>query len=127
MQLVQRPTAYDVLVLPNLYGDIVSDLCAGLVGGLGVTPSANIGDELAIFEPVHGSAPQIAGQDKANPIAAVLSGALLLRHLGEIEAATRVEDAVAGVLAAGEALTFDLQPTSPVGTRATTDAIIAML
>ena len=127
MQLVQRPTAYDVLVLPNLYGDIVSDLCAGLVGGLGVTPSANIGDELAVFEPVHGSAPQIAGQDKANPIAAVLSGALLLRHLGEIEAATRVEDGVASVLAAGEALTFDLQPTSPVGTRAMTDAIIAML
>jgi isocitrate/isopropylmalate dehydrogenase len=97
------------------------------VRATGVAPSANIGDELAVFEPVHGSAPQIAGQDKANPTAAVLSGALLLRHLGEIEAATRVEDGVASVLAAGEALTFDLQPTSPVGTRAMTDAIIAML
>jgi isocitrate dehydrogenase (NAD+) len=127
MQLIQRPTAYDVLVLPNLYGDIVSDLCAGLVGGLGVTPSANVGDALAVFEPVHGSAPQIAGQDKANPTAAILSGALLLRHLGEAEAAARVEAAVAAVLASGEQLTFDLAPASPVGTQVMADAVIAAL
>ena len=83
MQLVQKPELYDVLVLPNLYGDIVSDLCAGLVGGLGVAPGANIGIEAAVFEPVHGSAPKYAGQDKANPTALILSGVLMLRHLGE--------------------------------------------
>jgi isocitrate dehydrogenase (NAD+) len=116
MQLVQRPEAFDVLVLPNLYGDIVSDLCAGLVGGLGVTPGANLGDELAVFEPVHGSAPDIAGQDRANPTAAVLSGALLLRHLGETEAAARVEAAVRTVIAEGKHVTADLHPESAVGT-----------
>ena len=91
MQLVQKPELYDVLVLPNLYGDIVSDLAAGLVGGLGVAPGANIGETAAVFEPVHGSAPKYAGQDKANPTALILSGALMLRHLGETEAAERVE------------------------------------
>src|SRR5918911_240899 len=94
MQLVQKPDLYDVLVLPNLYGDIVSDLCAGLVGGLGVAPGANIGEDGAVFEPVHGSAPKYAGQNKANPTALVLSGALMLRHLGYAEIAERVEEAV---------------------------------
>ena len=93
MQLVQKPELYDVLVLPNLYGDIVSDLAAGLVGGLGVAPGANIGENAAVFEPVHGSAPKYAGQNKANPTALILSGALMLRHLGETEAADRVESA----------------------------------
>jgi len=127
MQLVQRPEAFDVLVLPNLYGDIVSDLCAGLVGGLGVTPGANLGDALAVFEPVHGSAPDIAGQDRANPTAAVLSGALLLRHLGETDAAARVEAAVRTVIAEGQAVTADLQPKSAVGTMEMADAIIHSL
>ncbi len=89
MQLVQKPELYDVLVLPNLYGDIVSDLCAGLIGGLGVAPGANIGDDAAVFEPVHGSAPKYAGQDKVNPTALLRSGVLLLEHLGEDEAARR--------------------------------------
>ena len=93
MQLVQKPELYDVLVAPNLYGDIISDLCAGLVGGLGVAPGANIGHEAAVFEPVHGSAPKYAGMDIANPTALILSGALMLRHLGEIGAADRVETA----------------------------------
>ena len=93
MQLVQKPELYDVLVLPNLYGDIVSDLCAGLVGGLGVAPGANIGTEAAVFEPVHGSAPKYAGLDKANPTALILSGALMLRHLGYPDAADRARDA----------------------------------
>ena len=94
MQLVQKPDLYDVLVLPNLYGDIVSDLAAGLVGGLGVAPGANIGEKAAVFEPVHGSAPKYAGQNKANPTALILSGALMLRHLGETDAADAVEGAV---------------------------------
>jgi isocitrate dehydrogenase (NAD+) len=123
MQLVQRPEAFDVLVMPNLYGDIVSDLCAGLVGGLGVTPGANMGESLAVFEPVHGSAPQIAGQGVANPTAAILSGALLLRHLGEDEAAARVEGAVAVVIAEGERVTPDLR-SGGVGTEAMADAIV---
>jgi isocitrate dehydrogenase (NAD+) len=127
MQLVQRPEAFDVLVLPNLYGDIVSDLCAGLVGGLGVTPGANLGDALAVFEPVHGSAPDIAGQDKANPTAAVLSGALLLRHLGEHAAAARVESAVRAVIAEGKRVTADLRPESAVGTVEMTEAIVEAL
>src|SRR5690349_8775238 len=99
MQLVQKPELYDVLVLPNLYGDIVSDLAAGLVGGLGVAPGANIGEKAAVFEPVHGSAPKYAGQDKANPTALILSGALMLRHLGETDAADDVETAVREVIA----------------------------
>jgi isocitrate dehydrogenase (NAD+) len=129
MQLARQPEAYDVIVLPNLFGDIVSDLAAGLIGGLGVTPGANIGDDLAVFEPVHGSAPDIAGQDQANPTAAVLTGALMLRHLGEAEAAAQIEAAVAAVIAEGRVVTPDLKPGRPqadvVGTRAFADAIIA--
>ena len=121
MQLVQKPELYDVLVLPNLYGDIVSDLAAGLVGGLGVAPGANIGDAAAVFEPVHGSAPKYAGQDKANPTALILSGALMLRHLGETEAADRVESAVRGVIAEGTTVTYDLGGNA--GTRAFGEAV----
>ncbi|MBN1583888.1 MAG: isocitrate/isopropylmalate dehydrogenase family protein [Anaerolineae bacterium] len=128
MQLVQRPEEYDVLVCPNLFGDIVSDLCSGLVGGLGMAPGANIGAELAVFEPVHGSAPKYAGQNKVNPTATILSGALMLRHLNEIAAAQRVEDAVAAVIATGRDVTYDLKPTrddpTAVGTSEMADAII---
>lgn len=131
MQLVQRPQEYDVLVLPNLYGDIVSDLCSGLVGGLGMAPGANIGDGLAVFEPVHGSAPKYAGQNKVNPCATILSGALMLRYLGEVEAAKRVEAAVAAVIAEGRAVTYDLKPTrddpTAVGTREMAEAIVAAM
>ncbi|MCK8816051.1 isocitrate/isopropylmalate dehydrogenase family protein [Natroniella sulfidigena] len=108
MQLVQYPEDYDVLVLPNLYGDIVSDLCAGLIGGLGVTPGANLNDELAVFEAVHGSAPDIAGEDKANPIALLLSAVLMLRYLDETQAADKIEDAIGQVLVEAEVLTADL-------------------
>lgn len=111
-RLVMEPRRFDVLLLPNLYGDILSDLCAGLVGGLGLIPGANIGWEYAMFEPVHGSAPDIAGQGKANPIAMVLSGAMLLRHLGEMDAARRVERAVDEVLRRGETRTADLGGSS---------------
>ena len=121
MQLVQKPQAYDVLVLPNLYGDIVSDLAAGLVGGLGVAPGANIGADAAVFEPVHGSVPKYAGLDLADPTAMILSGVLMLRHLGEAEAADRVEAAVRHVIAEGRAVTPDLGGT--VGTQAMADAI----
>jgi isocitrate dehydrogenase (NAD+) len=137
MQLVQRPHEYDVLVLPNLFGDIVSDLCSGLVGGLGVSPGANFGAEgergvrIAVFEPVHGSAPKYTGQNKVNPMATILSGALMLRHLGERQAAERVEAAVARVIAEGHSVTYDLKPTrddpSAVGTQEMADAIIAAL
>ena len=125
MQLVQKPELYDVLVLPNLYGDIVSDLCAGLVGGLGVAPGANIGTEAAVFEAVHGSAPKYAGQNKANPTALMLSGVLMLRHLGEQAAAQRVEDAVRGVIAEGRSVTYDLGGSA--GTSGFADAIVARL
>jgi isocitrate dehydrogenase (NAD+) len=125
MQLVQKPDLYDVLVLPNLYGDIVSDLAAGLVGGLGVAPGANIGTEAAVFEPVHGSAPKYAGQDWANPTALILSGALMLRHLGELDAAKRVESALRAVIAEGRTLTRDLGGTA--GTGGFADAIVARL
>jgi isocitrate dehydrogenase (NAD+) len=108
MQLVQKPELYDVLVLPNLYGDIVSDLAAGLVGGLGVAPGANIGTRAAVFEPVHGSAPKYAGKDIANPTALILSGALMLRHLGEPAAADRVETAVREIIAEGRTVPRDL-------------------
>jgi len=108
MQLVQKPELYDVLVLPNLYGDIVSDLCAGLIGGLGVAPGANIGDAVAVFEPVHGSAPKYAGQDKVDPTALLRSGVLLLEHLGEDDAARRMEGAIAAVIAEGRDVTYDL-------------------
>jgi len=111
-RLVRRPEDFDVLLLPNLYGDILSDLCAGLVGGLGLIPGANIGWEYAVFEPVHGSAPDIAGRGVANPIAMVLSGAMMLRHLGELEAAESVERAVDDVLGAGDIRTGDLGGTS---------------
>jgi isocitrate dehydrogenase (NAD+) len=131
MQLVQRPHDYDVMVMPNLFGDIVSDLCSGLVGGLGVAPSANLGTDLAVFEPVHGSAPPFAGQNKVNPVAAILSGAMMLRHLGEHQAAGSVEAAVAMVIAKGHSVTFDLKPTADdptaAGTRQMADAITAAL
>ena len=121
MQLVQKPELYDVLVLPNLYGDIVSDLAAGLVGGLGVAPGANIGDKAAVFEPVHGSAPKYAGQNRANPTALILSGALMLRHLGETAAADRVESAVRDVIAEGSTVTYDLGGST--GTREFGEAV----
>jgi isocitrate dehydrogenase (NAD+) len=108
MKLVQAPEQYDVLVMPNLYGDIVSDLCAGLVGGLGVAPGANIGDEAAVFEPVHGSAPKHAGQNRVNPLATILSGVMMLEHLGQREPAERIKRAVVRVLTEGRRLTYDL-------------------
>jgi isocitrate dehydrogenase (NAD+) len=125
MQLVQKPELYDVLVLPNLYGDIVSDLAAGLVGGLGVAPGANIGTEAAVFEPVHGSAPKYAGLDKANPTAMILSGGLMLRHMGYPDEATRLEGAVRDVIAEGVSTTYDLGGST--GTAAYADAIIERL
>jgi isocitrate dehydrogenase (NAD+) len=125
MQLVQKPDLYDVLVLPNLYGDIVSDLAAGLVGGLGVAPGANIGEDGAVFEPVHGSAPKYAGQNKANPTALILSGALMLRHLGYAEVGERVERAVRDVIAEGRTVTSDLGGTA--GTSQFADAVIERL
>jgi len=125
MQLVQKPELYDVLVLPNLYGDIVSDLAAGLVGGLGVAPGANIGTEAAVFEPVHGSAPKYAGLDKANPTAMILSGALMLRHLGHPAEADGLETALRAVVAEGVATTYDLGGSA--GTAAFADAIIERL
>jgi isocitrate dehydrogenase (NAD+) len=131
MQLVQRPHEYDVLVCPNLFGDIVSDLCSGLVGGLGVAPGANIGANLAVFEPVHGSAPKYARKNRVNPTANILSGALMLRHLGEKAAAQRIEAAVAEVIADGREVTYDLKPTrddpTAVGTQEMADAIIAAM
>jgi isocitrate dehydrogenase (NAD+) len=128
MQLVQKPELYDVLVLPNLYGDIVSDLCAGLVGGLGVAPGANIGLKGAIFEATHGSAPKYKGQNKVNPTALILSGVLMLRHMGKAAEADRLENAVAKVIAEGKSVTYDLKadrddPTA-VGTSEMADAII---
>mgnify|MGYP003393723627 CR=1 FL=1 len=128
MQLVQRPTEYDVLVLPNLYGDIVSDLCAGLIGGLGIASGANIGDGIALFEATHGSAPKYKGLNKANPTAMILSGMLLLRYIGETSAADRLENAVAAVLKEGRNVTYDLKsdrndPTV-CGTSQMADAII---
>jgi isocitrate dehydrogenase (NAD+) len=126
MQLVQKPDLYDVLVLPNLYGDIVSDLCAGLVGGLGVAPGANIGTSASLFEPVHGSAPQFKGSGAMNPTAMILSGALMLHHLGEHDAARRLERAVAQVLAEGRHVTRDLSPRGrAASTEEMADAVIA--
>ncbi len=128
MQLVQKPEQYDVLVLPNLYGDILSDLCAGLIGGLGVAPGANIGRNGAVFEATHGSAPKYKGQWKMNPTALILSGALMLEHLGEADAARRLEGAVAKVIAEGKSVTYDMKPhrddPSAVGTREMAEAII---
>jgi isocitrate dehydrogenase (NAD+) len=131
MGLVQRPEEFDVLVLPNLYGDIVSDLTAGLVGGLGVAPGGNIGTEAAVFEATHGSAPKYKGQDRVNPTAMILSGKLMLEHLGEDDAAERLERAVASVIAEGERVTYDLKPSrddpTAVGTSEYADAIIEKL
>ncbi len=128
MQLVQTPEDYDVLVLPNLYGDILSDLAAGLIGGLGVAPGANIGEKAALFEPTHGSAPKYAGKDRVNPLAMILSGMLLLRYLKEMEAADRLERAIAKVIREGTHVTYDMKPRrddpSAVGTQAGADAVI---
>ena len=127
MQLVQKPELYDVLVLPNLYGDILSDLAAGLVGGLGVAPGANIGADGAVFEATHGSAPKYKGQNKVNPTALILSGVLMLRHLKETDAADRLEKAVAAVIAEGKDVTYDMKPDrddpTAVGTREMAEAI----
>ncbi len=129
MQLVQKPDLYDVLVLPNLYGDIVSDLVAGLAGGLGVAPGANIGENgVAVFEAIHGSAPKYAGQNKVNPMALMLAGVLMLRHIGEREAGDRLEKAIASVVAEGKDVTYDLKPQrddpTAVGTKEFADAVI---
>src|SRR3990170_265500 len=128
MQLVQRPEEYDVLVCPNLYGDIVSDLAAGLIGGLGLAPGGNFGTHAAVFEPTHGSAPKYAGQNKVNPMAMMLSGVMMLRHLEERDAADRVESAIAGVIEEGRFVTYDMKPTrddpTAVGTSEVADAII---
>ncbi len=128
MQLIQKPELYDILVLPNLYGDILSDLCAGLVGGLGVAPGANIGENGAIFEATHGSAPKYKGQNKVNPVALILSGVMMLDHLGKMAEAKKLEKAVASVIAEGKDVTYDLKddrndPTA-VGTSEMADAII---
>jgi len=122
MQLVQKPELYDVLVCPNLYGDIISDLCSGLIGGLGMAPGANIGEEHAVFEPVHGSAPKYAGQNKVNPTALILTSVLMLKHIGEREAADKVFNATADVIAEGKNVTYDLGGTA--GTSQMADAII---
>jgi isocitrate dehydrogenase (NAD+) len=131
MQLVQWPEDYDMLVLPNLYGDIISDLAAGLIGGLGVAPGANFGEGVAVFEPTHGSAPKYAGQNKVNPIAQLLSGMLMLRHLGEMNAADRLEAAIADLIREGKHLTYDMKPSrddpTAVGTSEVADALIDKL
>jgi isocitrate dehydrogenase (NAD+) len=131
MQLVQRPEEYDVLVLPNLYGDVLSDLCAGMIGGLGLAPGANFGEGIAIFEPTHGSAPKYAGQNKVNPMAQLLSGMLMLRHLDEEEAADNLEQAIAEVIREGKSVTYDMKPSrndpTAVGTSQVADAIIEKL
>jgi isocitrate dehydrogenase (NAD+) len=131
MQLVQRPEEYDVLVLPNLYGDVLSDLCAGMIGGLGLAPGANFGEGIAIFEPTHGSAPKYAGQDKVNPMAQLLSGMLMLRHLDENDAADNLEQAIAEVIRDGRSVTYDMKPSrddpTAVGTSEVADAIIEQL
>jgi isocitrate dehydrogenase (NAD+) len=131
MGLVQRPEEWDVLVLPNLYGDILSDLTAGMVGGLGVAPGANIGVDTAVFEATHGSAPKYKGQNKVNPTAMILSGKLMLAHLGEDAAAERLEAAVSAVIAEGKSVTYDMKPDrndpTAVGTAEYADAIIEKL
>jgi isocitrate dehydrogenase (NAD+) len=131
MQLVQKPENFDVLLLPNLYGDILSDLSAGLIGGLGLAPGANMGDEVAVFEATHGSAPKYRGQNKVNPMAMMFSGMLMLRHLGEAEAADRLEGALAAVIEEGKSVTYDMKPSrddpSAVGTSDVADAVIAKM
>jgi len=131
MQLVKNPWQFDVVVAPNLYGDIVSDLCAGLIGGLGLAPGANLGDEMAVFEATHGSAPKYAGQNKVNPMAMMLSGVMMLRYLGETQAADRVERAITDVIAEGKNVTYDMKPGVPgdqvAGTSQVADAVIEKL
>jgi isocitrate dehydrogenase (NAD+) len=131
MQLVQRPEEYDVLVLPNLYGDVLSDLCAGMIGGLGMAPGGNFGEDVAVFEPTHGSAPKYKGQNKVNPMAQLLSAVLMLRHLEEQDAADRLEAAIADVIREGKSVTYDMKPTrddpTAVGTSEVADAIIDKL
>jgi isocitrate dehydrogenase (NAD+) len=127
-QLVSRPQEYDVIVLPNLYGDIVSDLAAGMIGGLGMAPGGNIGDEYAVFEATHGSAPKYKGMNKVNPTALLLSGVMMLRHLGEEDAGNRMEHAIAAVIKEGKSVTYDMKPSrddpTAVGTSEMADAII---
>ena len=131
MQLIQKPELYDVIVLPNLYGDIISDLCAGLVGGLGVAPGGNIGEKTAIFEATHGSAPKYKGQNKVNPTALILSGVMMLRHIGKTAEADKLENAVAAVIAEGKSVTYDMKPDrndpTAVGTSEMADAIITKI
>ncbi|MDD1744469.1 MAG: isocitrate/isopropylmalate dehydrogenase family protein, partial [Candidatus Methanoperedens sp.] len=131
MQLVQKPRLYDVIVLPNLYGDIISDLVAGLIGGLGLAPGANIGDDIAVFEPTHGSAPKYKGLNKINPMAMILSGVMMLNYIGETKAADSLEKAIASVIAEGRYVTYDMKPNPDDPTAATTsqvaDAIIDTL
>jgi isocitrate dehydrogenase (NAD+) len=126
MQLVKRPQQFDLLVLPNLYGDLISDLCAGLVGGLGLAPGANLGDQIAVFEATHGSAPKYKGQNKVNPMSMMLSGVMMLKHIGEAKAADRLEKAIAAVIAEGRSVTYDMKPdgAQAVGTSQVADAII---
>ncbi len=128
MQLVQKPELYDVLVLPNLYGDIISDLAAGLIGGLGLAPGANIGDKYAVFEPTHGSAPKYKGLNKVNPFAIILSAVMMLRHLGESQAADKIEKAVAEIIKEGKSVTYDMKspddPNPPVGTQEVAEALV---
>jgi len=131
MQLVKKPQQFDVIVAPNLYGDIISDLCAGLVGGLGLAPGANVGDDCSLFEPTHGSAPKYKGQNKVNPMAMMLSGVMMLRYIGEKKSAERLEQAIADVIAEGKNVTYDLKPenerSSAVGTSQVADVIIEKL
>lgn len=128
MQLVQKPELYDVLVLPNLYGDIISDLAAGLIGGLGLAPGANIGDEYAVFEPTHGSAPKYKGLNKVNPFAIILSAVMMLKHLGEEKAANKIEKAVAEIIEEGKFVTYDMKSPDnqvpPVGTQEVAEALV---
>ena len=127
MQLVMNPHQFDVIVTTNLFGDILSDLCSGLVGGLGMAPGANIGKEISMFEAVHGSAPDIAGKNIANPSALILASAMLLRHIGELDAATRIENAVTKTIKEGNFLTRDLNPKNPVNTKMMAEGIIRNL
>src|SRR5262245_39789294 len=131
MQLVQKPELYDVLVMPNLYGDIVSDLAAGIVGGLGIAPGINVGDDGAVFEPIHGSAPKYAGQNKVNPMAMMFCGALMLKHLGESEAGDRLERVLTDVIAEGMQVTYDMKPRpddpTAIGTSQVADAVVDRL
>ncbi len=130
MQLVQKPQQFDVVVAPNLYGDLLSDLCAGLIGGLGLAPGANLGNDIAVFEATHGSAPKYTGLNKVNPMAMMLSGVMMLHHLGERGSADRLEKAIADVIAEGRNVTYDLKPEAPdtaAGTSQVADAVIEKL